>query len=120
MQAKPEDDDSSSSGSGSSSSSSSGSDSDDSDSRSEVSDDVDRSAYDSKPGSKFVAAGSENDAASVTSEYTAGLVEKLAVSFAKLVSTDVGIKLEKMDEDVSLMAGATVPRKTRNIPTAGF
>eukprot|EP00946_MAST-07B_sp_MAST-7B-sp1_P003503 g3503.t1 len=119
MQAKPEDDDYSSSDDGSSSSSG-GSDSDDSDSRSEVSDDVDRSAYDSKPGSKFVAAGSENDAASVTSEYTAGLVEKLAVSFAKLVSTDVGIKLEKMDEDVSLMAGATVPRKTRNIPTAGF
>ena len=61
-----------------------------------------------------------DELASVTSEYTAGLVDKLAVALAKLISVDVGVSLEKLDEDISHMSGATSPYKTRKVSQDGF
>ena len=57
---------------------------------------------------------------SVTSEYTGGLVEKLAIQLSTLISADVGIMLEKNEEDITKMAGATVPNKSRLIKQDGF
>jgi hypothetical protein len=114
VEAKPED-------SGSSSSdgdSSSGSDDEDDDDSSDSESSSDGSEDGGGGGGRRATAVGE--AASVTSEYTAELVDKLAMKLAKLVSADVGVLLEKLDEDISRMPGAAVPRKTRNIPRDGF
>ena len=108
VKAKPEDSDSSSSD-GESSSDSDGDDESSGDSGDSSDSDSDNGGIRGGDSSGSKRASMADELASVTSEYTAGLVDKLAVALAKLISVDVGVSLEKLDEDISHMSGATLP-----------
>ena len=119
VKAKPEDSDSSSSD-GESSSDSDGDDESSGDSGDSSDSDSDNGGIRGGDSSGSKRASMADELASVTSEYTAGLVDKLAVALAKLISVDVGVSLEKLDEDISHMSGATSPYKTRKVSQDGF